>query len=156
MDNLYLFPLYRSRQEYQTAFGQEPPPWNANRLPKFWFDPKAKDIPKRNVVYDVALALDDHGNVVTDANGTIQLDNLLLTKEEASTVNIPPGGTNVPGAAEPPVPCPMRPLEPNEELFFDFGGVLAVKNTQLYNATLTGFTAEDRNLLKAIAKKLGV
>ena len=71
-------------------------------------------------------------------------------------MNIPPLGTDVPGAEAPEVPCPLRPLEPDEELFFDFGGVVTVKNVALFSALETGFTAADRALLKGMARKLGV
>jgi hypothetical protein len=73
-------------------------------------------------------------------------------------VNIPPNTANVVGANVPEYPCPVRALEPNEELFFDPQGLGAVqvKNTDLYGATDSGFGAQDRTLLRAIAQKLGV
>lgn len=160
IDRLYLFPKYGSREEYQKATGQEPPPWNPWRQPKGWFDPKAKDSPKRKVVYDVVLATHvDSGVPLADADGKPMLDSLILDKDEAGTVNIPPKGTgftNVPGAGKPEVPVPMRPLEPNEELFFGFGRSVIVKNVELFRQLEEGFRSEDRELLKAIATKLGV
>jgi len=156
IENLYLFPVYHSQDEYQRGIGQAAPAWDAKRLPKFWFDPKAKDSTKRNVVYDSVLALDVNGKEMTDANGKIMLDVLMLTKQEASTVNIPPPFGNVPGATAPPVPCPMRPLASNEEIYYQFGGVLAVKNTDLFDNAQSGFAASDRALLQSIATKLGL
>jgi len=66
------------------------------------------------------------------------------------------GMTNVPGADQPEVPVPMRALEPNEELFQDWGGIIMVRNTDLYPQLLVGFDASDRELLRKIARKLGV
>lgn len=156
LGNLYLFPYYPTREDYQRATGQEPPPWNPYRQPKYWFDPAAKDSKSRRVVYERVLADPPAG-----PDGKPMLDVLVLDREEAATVNIPPkgpGATNVPGADAPEVPVPLRPLEPDEELAFDFGGIVVVRNKHLW-AELerqSGFTAEDRRLLAAIARKLGI
>lgn len=158
--NLYLFPTYATREEYQKATGQEAPPWNPYRQPKSWFDPNARSSPSRRVVYDRALATDpDTGGVVAGPDGQPMLDALVLDRDEAASVNIPAkglGATNVPGAGRPGIPVPLRPLEPNEKLFFDFGGIVAVKNLDLFEQIESGFTNQDRSLLKAIAKQLGV
>ena len=156
IEKLYLFPIYHSRDEYKAAFAQDPPPFNPNLPPKYWFDPKAKDSARRSIIYDQVIATDAKGGELLDAHGKIQLDFLVLGKEEAGAVNIPGGSTNEPGSAAPPVVCPMRPLEANEELFFDFMGNIAVKNTELFDAQQSLFTPADRSLLQAIAKKLGV
>jgi hypothetical protein len=158
IENLYIFPYYSTREAYQHATGQEPPAWNSARQPKYWEDLKAKEAPRRTVVYDRALVLDDKGFPLAGPDGNPVLDLLVLNKEEAATVNIPPNVTNVPGAAAPMIPPPLRALEPNEELFFPFGGVVAVKNTDLWPSASdrSGFTPEDRTLLQAIARKLGV
>ena len=156
IENLYLFPVYNCTDDYQRGTGQAAPAWDGTRLPKFWFDPTATDSLTRNVVYNSVLALDNNGKEMTDANGKIMLDVLMLTKQEASTVNIPPPFGNVPGATAPPVPCPMRPLASNEEIYYQFGGVLAVKNTDLFDNAQSGFAASDRALLQSIATKLGL
>ena len=159
--NLYLFPTYGTREDYQKATGQEAPPWNPYRQPKSWFDPKAKASTSRRVVYECALSTNpDTGALLLDSNGKPQLDALVLDRDEAGMVNIPPKGsgmTNVPGADVPEVPVPMRPLEANEELFFDFGNILLVKNKDLYAQVVeVGFMQSDRELLKKMAAKLGV
>jgi hypothetical protein len=160
IQHLYLFPMYATRDEYRQATGEEPPAWNPYRAPKGWFDPKAKSSPSRRVVYELALATHpDTGAVLAGPDGKPLLDALVLDRDEAATVNIPPtdtGSTNVPGADQPQVPVPLRPLEPNEELFFDFGRSVAVKNLDLFPELEVGFTHQDRILLKAIATKLGV
>ncbi len=160
IETLYLFPYYQTREAFEQATGQTCPPWNMYRPPKAWFDPKAKDSVKRSVVYDHVIATSLSGVPLIAPDGHPMLDVLVLNKDEAVTVNIPPKGygvSNVPGADQPEVPVPMRPLEPDEELFFDFGGVVAVRNTKLFPKTETGgFTEQDRQLLRAIAQKLSV
>jgi hypothetical protein len=154
--SLYLFPYYQTREDYQKVTGQEPPPWDARRAPKYWCDPKARESTRRNVVYDSVLATSQSGSPLAGPDGKPMLDVLVLSKDEAATVNIPPVGTNVPGAEVPEIPCPLRPLDADEELFFDIGGVVTVKNVPLYSALEAGFTAQDRLLLKAIARSLGI
>jgi len=156
LKSLYLFPYCQSREDYRQATGQEPPPWNPNRPPKYWFDASAAASHRRNVVYDFVVATGPTGASIAGPDGKPVLDVLVLKKEEAATVNIPPLAPNVPGAEAPEVPCPLRALEPGEELFFDFGGVVMVKNVPLFQALEIGFTAQDRALLKGIASKLGV
>jgi hypothetical protein len=158
IENLYLFPVYQTTEAYKEAVGQEPPPWNPQRPPKAWFDPEAKDATRRNIVYDNVIAMSESGHPLVGPDGKPMLDVLLLKKEDAATVNIPPKGlgtTNTPGADTPAVPVPLRPLDPNEELFFDFGGVVAVKNRALFPQLEVGFTLEDRLLLQRIAAKIG-
>lgn len=157
LDKLYLFPYYQTRQDYRRAVGEEPPAWDPQRPPKYWFDPNARQSTRRNVVYDNVLAVSESGSPLVGPDGKPMLDLLVLSKEEAATVNIPPKEvSNVPGADRPEVPCPLRALDPDEELFFDFGGIVAVKNRKLYPQLEVGFTSEDRALLQAIAKKLGL
>jgi len=153
IERLYLFPYYADRDAYEQALGEEPPPYDHKRAPKRWFDPKAKDATRRNVVYDQVLATSQSGTTLVGPEGKPVIDVLVLLKEEAATVNIPP-----PGAARadlPEVPMPLRPLEPNEEVFFDLFGVVAVRNLDL-TPLENGFSARDRSLLQAIARKLGI
>jgi hypothetical protein len=155
--NLYLFPYFSTREEYQRATGQEPPPWDPTRAPKYWFDPNAKNSRSRRVVYERVIADPPAG-----PDGKPMLDALVLDRDEAATVNIPPKGTgftNVPGADKPEVPVPLRELGPDEELAFGIGGTVVVRNKKLWAELEQGsgnFTAADRALLRAIAEKLGV
>lgn len=158
IENLYLFRYYQTREAYQQATGEDTPPWDSRRAPKHWRDIVALQSARRNVVYDAVLLSAENGRPLAGADGKPVLDLLVLSKTEAASVNIPPAGpgiSNVPGAEVAAVPCPLRPLEPNEELFFDFGGVVAVKNLDLYPKIEVGFTAADRDLLRAIARRLG-
>lgn len=156
LENLSIFPRYQTREDYRQATGQEPPPFDPNRRPKYWFDPKAKDSQRRNVVYDNVLVVSEFGKPLPGADGKPMLDVMTLPKMEAATVNIPPQGTNIAGADAYEVPMPLRTTEPGEEMFFQFGGIVAVKNVELFDALKEGFTAADRELIHAIARKLGV
>src|SRR5512145_339518 len=89
IDKLYLFPVYGTRERYKLATGQEAPPFDPRRQPKFWFDPKAGEAGRRNVVYDAVLALDQFGRPMLDAAGKVMLEPMVLTAQHASTVNIP-------------------------------------------------------------------
>ena len=156
LENLYLFRRYQTRADYQQATGVEPPAFDPRRAPKYWFDPKARESSRRNVVYDFIIAMGPGTAAAPGPDGKPMLDVLVLSKEEAATVNIPPNGTNIFGADVPEVPSPLRALEPGEELFFQFGGVVAVKNVELFDSLKEGFTAADRALMQAIARKLGL
>ena len=155
LENLYLFRRYQTRADYQKATGQEPPPFNPNRRPKYWFDPTAKDSSRRNVVYDNTLVVSEFGKPIPGPDGKPMLDLLTLPKMEAATVNIPPEGTNIEGTDKYEELLPLRDLEPGEELFFQFGGLVAVKNVELFDALKEGFTPADRALIQAIARKVG-
>jgi hypothetical protein len=158
LERLHQFPYYQTRQAYEAATGLEAPPFNPTRPPKYWFDPAANESTKRNVVYDQVIAYSASGSPLMGDKGQPLLEILMLTKDEAATVNIPPkelGKTNVPGADVPEIPPPLRPLREDEELFFPMGGIVAVRIKGTLEAD-RGFTEEDRALLEAIARKLGV
>ena len=158
LDQLYLFPYYQTREDYKTATGHEAPPWNPNRAPKAWEDPKALDSARRNIVYDYVVAYAKNGSPLVDANEKPMMDVLVLAKEEAASVNIPPKGptvSNIVGAGVLEIPPPLRALDPSEELFMPFFGVVAVRNRDFLPLG-PGFNQDDRTLLRAIAQKLGV
>ncbi|MBY0508180.1 MAG: hypothetical protein K2X03_29975 [Bryobacteraceae bacterium] len=159
-DTLFLFPYYSTREEFEKATGRPAPPWDETKPPKYWFDPKALQAPRKVVVYDTVLAISENGTLLRDESNTRpQLDLLVLPREQAAAVNIPPKGVgagNVPGSEKPEVQMPLRALLDYEELFLRFGGTVVVRDKQYYAQTQVGFTADDRTLLQAIAAKLGV
>ena len=159
-DTLFLFPYYSTREEFEKATGRPTPPWDGTKPPKYWFDPKASEATRKLVVYETVLAISDNGTLLRDeTNNRPQLDMLVLTKEQAATVNIPHKGVNagnIPGADRPEVQMPLRALLDYEELFFRFGGTIVVRDKQYYAQTQVGFTADDRVMLQAIAAKLGL
>ena len=159
LDTVFLFPYFSTREQYEQVTGFTPPLWDPKRPPKYWFDPKAMDSPRRVVIYDNVLAISENGTLLRDDQNRPALNMLVLPKEIAATVNIPPKGpnsTNIPGADQPEVQMPLRSLADNEELFFRFGGVVAVRNKEIFEKSEAGFTERDRNLLQRIAKKIGV
>lgn len=159
IDKLYLFPVYGTRERYKLATGQEPPPFDPHKQPKFWFDPNAVTSGRRNVVYDAVLALDNHGRPMVDDNGNVMLEPMVLTAQQASTVNIPyMDGANEEGSGQIPIPVPLRDPDPDEELYIDKANNVSIRNKKLWaeNSDRGVFTLTDRELLKAIARKLGV
>jgi len=152
---LFLYPWYSSRQDYLNATGIEAPPFDPSKPPKYWFDPEAPKSIKKFVGYERVLAVDEKGHALAGPDGKPYLEPLLLARADAATVNIPRGVTNEPGADQPPVPCPLRALEPEEELYFLLGEAW-VHNKNIPDTTVVGFSVQDRALLAAIAQKLGV
>jgi len=156
LEHLHLFPVYKTREAYHAATGQEPPPFDPTRPAQYWFDPEAAKSAKRVIVYDWALAIDERGQPKRGANGKPYLEPLVLPKTEASVVNIPYGQTNEPTSGLPDVPVPCRALHDDEELEFGFGGIVVVRNKNFDDQAVVGFTTGDRELLRAIARKLNV
>lgn len=156
LENYYLFPRYQTREDYHKATRQEAPPFDERRAPKYWRDPIALQAPRNNVVYGNVILMGPRGTAVVGSDGTPQLDALVLTRNEAAAVNIPPNGANVPGADAPEIPVPLRDLEPGMALEFGFGGVIRVRDTSVEELTGPGwFTAADRELLRKIAQAVG-
>lgn len=157
LDKLYLFPYFQTREQYRKAVGVEPPPFDETRPPQQWYDPSISTSTKRTVIYDNVLAVDENGMPKRDENGKPYFEPLMILKSEAATVNIPPKlAANEPGTDVPDVPPPVRALEPDEELIFDFGGIVLVRNKNLVDPASVAYSAQDRELLKAVARKLGV
>jgi hypothetical protein len=157
IEELALFPRYQTRVAYeQKSPGSLAPAFNPNRRPKYWEDPNAANSPLRNVTYPFTIAVTDRGMPAVGPDGKPFLETLQLPKMEAATVNIPPDGTNIEGADVYEVGMPLKPLPSGHELFFQFGGLVAVKDVAAFAEQVEGFTAADRALIQAIAKKLGV
>ena len=163
-DRLYLYPFFQNRGAYLEARKKDPglpelKPFDYKASVKRWIDTGAATSPRRLVTYAQALDVDTHGHAIAGPDNKPQLQSpYVLDKIIAASVNIPPDGA-FPDSEDliGEWPCPIRALEPNEELFFPFPGVVAIKNKDLYEKYVqAGFTNEDRELLKAIAKKLEV
>jgi hypothetical protein len=157
LDKLHLFPYYQTRDQYRASTGEEAPLFDPERPPKYWFDPAAAKSAKRALIYDQVLVCNELGHALANAQGKPYLEQLMILKSEAATVNIPPKlAANEPGTGQAEVPPPLRPLEPEEELFFDLGDIVLVRNTSIVDTTIIGFTTQDREILKAVARKLNV
>lgn len=155
LSELHLFRTYTTVEEYRKVTGENPPPYDPTKPPKHWFDPSALASPRRTVVYDPVLATGAQGQILADASGKPMLDILLLSKEEAAQVNIWHEQSGHPSPVLPAVPMPLRPLRANEELIFLYPQVVVVRDKSV-ETDKGAFTAEDRALLRQIAKKLGV
>ncbi|GAB4420049.1 MAG: hypothetical protein OHK0021_24390 [Bryobacter sp.] len=156
---LFLFPVFQTREEYKQHTGEEAPPWNPNQPVKNWFDPAARTTRSRTMLYDRVLLYDENGMAIPDAAGRPQLDNLALLREIAAEVNMLPSEKLVdygPGGRMAPIPVPLRELKPEEELFFTFGGAVAVRLKGAFKTDVNAFTVDDRTVLYKIAEKLGV
>lgn len=157
--DIYMYRRFSTAEEYFATTGV-PVVWDPTKRPKYWFDPKAANAPRRNVVYDCVLAIADSGTIISDQAGNPMTEFLVLTKEEAGSVNIPPSGTHLaPPLAECPVP--LVPLGKDEVLVFGslpgmVGRQVLVANRNEIDAGPEGFTKTDRALLRAIAARLGV
>ncbi len=157
LDKLYLFPHYQTREQYRLATGSEPPVFDETRPPQGWFDPSLAQSTKRTVIYENVLAMDEKGNPKLNAEGKPYFEPLMMLRSEAMSVNIPPKvAANEPGTRTPEVPVPVRALDPDEELIVDFGGAVYVRNKTLNTELPVNFSNQDRELLKAIARKLNV
>lgn len=157
LHHLFLYPVYQTRAEYKAATGEDPPPFDPTRPSQHWFDPEASKSNKRVIVYDRALAIDERGVPKRDARGKPYFEEIALPMTEASTVNIPyKVAANEPNSGLPDVPVPCRALHDDEELDFDFGGVVIVRNKNFTDETVVGYTLADRELLRSIARKLNV
>jgi hypothetical protein len=155
LSELHLFRTYSTVEEYRKATGENPPAYDPSRPPKNWFDPGALASPRRTVVYDPVLAIGPQGQILADADGKPMLDILLLSKDEAARVNLWHEQSGHPAPTLPPVPAPLRPLRANEELIFLYPQLVVVRDKSV-EADKGMFTAEDRALLRKIARKLAV
>lgn len=154
---LNLFTTYGTRDAYKASTGKDTPAWNQTRPPKYWEDPKAV---KKGMMNGVPVMIYDRVYAGFDqAAGEPLWDMLILPVEEAKTVNIPPTGdgmTNVPGADQDPVPCPVRELQDGEIVKLEFGAIPKVYNADELQDVAVGFCQRDRDMLERIAAKLGV
>jgi len=160
LHHLYLFPVFQTREAYQQATGMEPPPYDPTQPLKSWFDPSAHSSASRKIIYASVIAYAENGSPLAGPDGKPVLEPMMLDKNVAATVNIPLKGGGLPD--EPTtgeeIPVPLRSPFSGEELYFQFGGSIAVKNTEMFQQLngSSSFTAADRSLLEAIAAKLGV
>jgi hypothetical protein len=155
ISELYMYREFGSREEYAKATGQEAPPWNPGRSIKQWYDPEAAKSPKRAIIYDRVLAVSEIGVPLSGTDGKPFLEPLVLAKDEAATVNFTDHRTPT-NQTFVPIPVPLRALEPEEQLDFDFEGVVVRNTAWLETHWGAGYTDKDRELLQAIARKLNV
>ena len=161
VDNLYLFPVYQTRDQYRAATGQEPPPFDPTKPEKGWSDPNPPTSGKFVAIYPRVISWDANGtNANVGPDGKPFFEPLVLPIDWAKSVNIAAkAAANEPGTGVAVIPCPCRALDADEELALGSFGVPVVRNTALWQQATsapTSFLESDRQLLKAIAAKVGV
>lgn len=143
-----------SRETYQRTFGAVPPEFNPAHRPKYWFDTSV-DLtdPEADVCYQVPRLGKD---------GLPRIVQSCMPAWEAARVNIPGGAASTDPndlRGRPAREIPVRALAPNEALVFEtpFGMRVIRTDLRLERERKEGkFLPEDRALLLAIARKLGV
>lgn len=147
----FLFMSYATQAEYKQKTGKDAPAWN-RRLPrKYWFDPKAAELLRRWLSYDIVGLKGDQAFV----------DGLSILREEAAAVNIPDDGVKL--EWEPPttdtsvVALPIKPLASDEYLDLDretpgeiFGRVVIRKKGE--EAEITNPDVAALEILKLVKK----
>ena len=158
--NLFLFPIYQTREEFRMKTGIEAPPFDASKPIKSWFDPSASASTRRKLIYDNVIALADNGMPLASPEGAPMMEPLMIDRDFAAVVNSPvkdfTGKIQEQPVSSVEIPVPLRALEPGEVLSFGFGGAVVVRNQRVSEEAAVGFMYGDRELLRAIASKLGV
>jgi len=170
IQNLYVFPVYQTREQYKAATGKDAPPWNPSKPVKSWLDPTPP--PMSDADGDVRylmLALGADGKTPAVKNGAPYLRMTRVAHAEAIAVNIPPKEfydqrIQDPGALSPfaslEVPVPCRDLLPDEELKFGWGGLVEVRKKNEVASPTTGTAPatdpELKQLLLTIDSKLDI
>lgn len=161
----YAVPYYRTREEWQAAHPGVPmPTYDPTKQVKRWEDVNLSVghvVNSKYVQYDRTVALtEDFKSQAQGLDNLPFIESLLISPEDAKTVNIPPTQAAY-GDKEHPdtrmeVQVPLVPLFPGERLNWYLNGVV-IENTTTETAEVgDGFTAADRTLLHAIATALKV
>lgn len=155
LDVAYTYPYYATAADYMKATGNQPPPYDPTKYPKYWMDPEAVGLSDDEQITYMVGYLGTTGGVKL-VNGKPALVRLNLMPSEAAVVNIPGPGTFPAGVVKPIERMPPIELLPNEELELQGGPMggtlLRIRRTDLTDST----TMTDRQLLEAIARKVGV
>ncbi len=135
--------------------GVELPVFDVSRRPKYWEDPAAAQSAEDYVIYPRVLAIQEFSpyNPAKDENGRPFLQSLILPKEVAATVNIPPEVTQGLKLRAPYGPvCKEVP----EGLELAWGGALSTSvvlvDPKAKSTKAIAFTQYHEELLEAIAK----
>ena len=155
---LNLYPTFSTRDDYTAKTGKPCPEWTPTKHPKAWEDLNAKKVFSVNGV-DWTLYVRTFS--AFDAEGNVVWEQVAMPVEEAKSVNIPPmgeGQTNVPGADQTPVPCPMRLPTDGESIRPGFGNVPVVWTAaELDGLVKSGpFTQMDREQLGRVEAKCDI
>lgn len=168
------FKVYADRREYKKLTGLEPPPFREDLPVKHWIDPAASSSKAPKLVYQNVFMTRDDGVIVLDGDKPVY-EPLILTREFAASVNMlpqsEPDGAVYKNPAWRWLDPPHRDLLPGEiVLYIDqpgfLGAIPVIRNPELWAkeqaekaakelADSGKFTAEDREMLRSVAIKLG-
>lgn len=147
--SLWKFPVYTSVEQYRQTTGKEPPPYDHERPIQRWEDPAPEKTAGFFAIYDHALQ---------KMGDKWKIDMLVVPAAWAKRVNLPPDAALPEGYSSGEMPPPLkRGLTEDEEIVEGPFGV-QIRSRSAYLASLEqveAFTARDRELLKAIARKVG-
>ena len=159
VSDISLFKTYKTPEQYRAEFGVKPPAFNPAARPKTWFDSTVKlEDPEADVCYKIIRAVSGVPSIVQSC----------MPAWEAATVNIPPNDplpvvslqTDEQRARwRPAREVPVRDLLPGEAVAAGFGGIpviVRLDRKQSQDERDGKFTASDRELLRAVARKLGL
>jgi hypothetical protein len=105
MEKIHLFPVYTSREDYETRTGRACPPYDPTRHVKRWEDPDALMNPS-TAVYEVLRIDTSTKCIVVDDIGNPCFEKMALPSTEAFRVNIPASaGTDPSSVGEIRMPC---------------------------------------------------
>lgn len=146
-----LFRTAQTADDFAKVFGAPAPAYDSSRRLKLWYDTTVDQTdPEELVCY----------TVVKVKNSMPALGKACMPAWEAATPNVPPIETpSQPARQRPAWELPIRAMLPNEALVPSLFGGWAVIRTdmRLQREQIEGkFTPEDRRLLEAVARKLGV
>lgn len=142
--------------------------FDPKRRVKRWADPSPAGV-GINAIYAHGLALDEFGWEIRLADGRAALEPIMMPKQEAMSLNIPPQEWEATGTLPAwPVPLDLSKLGPDERIIIQPGSNVPVirdmRKYEEYQASVTPddelkailkITTENNTLLKRIAAKVG-
>lgn len=159
LSDIYAFPYYSTRSEFEKVTGEVCPPFNINKPSKYWRDLSIKDSSKKLFEYFNTLKVSENGTLLF-ANGVPEFDSIVLTKADAMSVNIPEkveGGnivSNLPTLPEVQVPLDFTKIPSSYSIKVRFGGTVALVSGVDAPESSSGFTTEDRRVQGEILGKV--
>jgi hypothetical protein len=155
LEEAFIYPYYQTREDYEKATGKPCPPYLDNGRPKYWEGTVEADAdPDLSIRFSVPYT--SRGGVSRSVDGTPRVSFLDLKPEEITRVNIPPKQVgSFPGSTSAVEIQPPMELLPNERLEFQAGIAAAQLRIRRIDKIPTTATMSERQLLEAIAKKVG-
>lgn len=155
---LFRFKVYHTREAAE-ADGHVLAPYSVENPVKSWADPKPPPADEFGDVTYLMIATTRNGCgdvALTGPDGKPYLRNYKMSREEASTLNIPPKG-DFPDKPQPKgewnVPC--RPLNATEQLSWGFGGIPVVQDKATVSTAPTPGSPVDISQVMVALEEMG-